>query len=100
MMDSSFLFHILGGFIVGGSWIAFVTWLGDVRGSRIGGLVAGVPSTAAFGFLFIGWNQSAGAAVQSTTDFPLVFSFTGVFLLTYSLLARKGVWRAISLSIG
>ncbi len=98
-MVGSLLVHSLGGFLVGGGWVAFVTWLSDIRGSNMGGLVAGLPSTAAFGFLFIGWNQSAEAAVQATTDFPLIFSFTGVFLLAFSLLASRGVWRAILLSL-
>jgi uncharacterized membrane protein (GlpM family) len=89
MSESSFLLHVIGAFVIGGGWVAFVTWFGEVYGSSYGGLIAGLPSTSAFSFLFIGWNQSAQIAAEATTQFPLIFSFTGVFLLSYSLLAKR-----------
>ncbi|MGD0331209.1 MAG: hypothetical protein ABSB40_12340 [Nitrososphaeria archaeon] len=99
MLEYAFLIRILGAFVVGGGWVAFVARLGDVLGSNRGGMVAGLPSTAAFGFLFIGWNQSAGVAAEATTEFPLIFSFTGVFLLSYAILATYGFWKALVLSL-
>ena len=99
MFQEALLLHASGAFMLGGGWVAFATWMGDARGSTLGGLVAGLPSTVAFGFLFIGWNQSADVAAQAATDFPLLFSLTGVFLLSYATLAPKGFWRAIGGSL-
>jgi hypothetical protein len=97
--EGSLLLHALSAFVVGGGWVALVTWLGEVRGSSLGGLIAGLPSTAPLGFLFIGWNQSALIAADATTDFPLIFSMIGVFLLSYAILAKGGFWKAFVLSL-
>jgi hypothetical protein len=96
VIDGAFLLHLTGAFVIGGSWVAFVTWLSELHGSGFGGFIAGLPSTAAFGFLFIGWNQSAVVAANATTQFPFIFSFIGVFLLSYAILAlRTGFWKAL-----
>jgi hypothetical protein len=95
VVDNIFLLHLVSAFSIGGSWVAFVTWLSEVRGSSFGGFIAGLPSTAAFSFLFIGWNGSAETAASATTQFPLIFSFIGIFLLCYAILARRGFWRAL-----
>lgn len=101
MLVNSLLLHLLLGFVVGGSWIALITWLGELRGSRFGGFIAGLPSTVAVSFLFIGWNQSAEAAVEATTTFPLFYSFAGIFLLSFAALAGRWerFWRSIFVSL-
>jgi len=93
--------HLFLGFVVGGSWIAIIAWFGERRGSRLGGFVAGLPSTVALGFLFIGWNQSAVIAVKATTTFPFFYSFAGVFLLSFAAIAGKwqSFWHALIISI-
>ena len=99
MSGEALLLHTSGAFVLGGGWVAFATWMGDARGSALGGLIAGLPSTVAFGFLFIGWNQSAAVAAQAATEFPLLFSLTGVFLLSYATLAPRGFWKAMGGSL-
>ena len=89
MSENILLFHLLLGFVIGGAWIASITFFAELRGSNFGGFVAGLPSTVAFGFLFIGWNQSAEIAVEATTRFPLFYSFAGVFLLCYAVFTRR-----------
>src|SRR5580658_8356917 len=65
-----------------------ITW-GTIRyGARLGGLLAGFPSTVAFSLAFIGWTQSTQAAVEATTALPLALSFTATFPLVYAYLAR------------
>jgi len=101
-LDENALFlHLFLGYVVGGTWIALIAWFGELRGSRLGGFVAGLPSTVALGFLFIGWNQSAAIAVEATTTFPLFYSFAGVFLLSFAAIAGKlqNFWRALIISI-
>lgn len=57
-------------------------------GAKLGGLLAGFPSTVAFSLAFIGWTQSTQAAVEATTALPLALSFTAAFPLVYAYLAR------------
>lgn len=64
--------------------------MAERTGSAIGGLVGGLPSISVFSFFFIGLNQSAALAAQATTDFPLILSFSGIFVLAYAIFSRKG----------
>jgi len=95
------ILHLSLGFIVGGSWVALIAWFGELRGSKIGGFIAGLPSTVAVGFLFIGWNQSAAVAVEATTTFPLFYCSAGIFLLCFSALAERwqSFWRTLVASL-
>ncbi len=67
----------------------------DRFGSKIGGFIGGLPSTAVVSFFFIGLVQSPQIASQATTVFPLVYGFTGIFLIIYAILARRGFTIAL-----
>jgi len=82
--------HLALAFAVGGIWVTLVTRIAEKFGSSVGGVLGGMPSTSALSFFFIGLNQSAPAAVQTTTVFPLAVSFTIFFLLMFALFARRG----------
>jgi hypothetical protein len=56
---------------------------------NLGVFIAGIPSTAAFSFFFIGWAVSVKTAVGATTDFPIFVSFSSAFLLFYAYLAQR-----------
>ena len=101
MLISASILHLSLGFVVGGSWIALIAWFGEIHGSRVGGFIAGLPSTVAVSFLFIGWNQSAAIAVEATISFPLFYCFAGIFLLSFAVLAGKwqDFWRTLIFSI-
>ncbi len=95
MVSDFFLIRLALAFAVGGGWATFVTWVADAVDTDMGVVLVGLPSTAAFAFLFIGWAQSPEAAAEATTVFPLVFSFTGAFLLFYAFLAKYGFGRGL-----
>lgn len=99
MISDSLLLHLALAFAIGSVWVALVTVTAERAGSTLGGIVGGLPSTSAFSFLFIGINQSSGAAVQATTVFPLAFSFTCAFLLFYEFFAKKGFGIGLSISL-
>ena len=78
-------------FVVGGLWIAGVSVIAERYGSKLGGFIGGIPSTAMLAMLFIGWTGGPGQVFQATTIFPLAFSINSAFFMIYVLLARKGV---------
>lgn len=98
MLFNAFLLHLVLAFVVGSVWVFLVTTVSE-RSIEKGGILAGLPSTSAFSFLFIGINQSSAAAVQATTVFPLVFSFTCVFLLLYFVFTKHGFIFGLSISL-
>jgi hypothetical protein len=99
VIDSWDLLHFILAFIVGSLWVVVATVASEKKGSVKGGILAGIPSTAALSFLFIGWAQSPTAAVQATNVFPLVFSITCAFPVLYAFFAQKGFAVGISVSL-
>jgi uncharacterized membrane protein (GlpM family) len=84
-MDAPFWYKLGLSFIVGGAWVTLSTLAAERFGSKIGGLIGGLPSTALVGLLFIGLTQSPSAAIQATTIIPLSQGLNGVFILVYLL---------------
>jgi hypothetical protein len=88
LVNDALLLHLILSFLVGGSFVNVALFLME-RYENFGVFVAGIPSTAAFSFFFIGWVVSIPTAVDATTDFPIFVSLSGAFLLCYAYLARN-----------
>lgn len=73
MAEGVFLVQLAISFIVGSFWVLLTTFLADRFGSKIGGFIGGLPSTAAVSFFFIGLTQSTEIAALATTVFPLSY---------------------------
>jgi hypothetical protein len=95
-MDSIFLLKLTLSFIIGGTWVILATIIADKFGTKIGGLITGLPSTLLFGLLFIAWTQTPDAAVQATTFAPIVGGINSLFLVIFVSLGRKGIWKALA----
>lgn len=89
-MNESFYFLLALSFLVGSIWVTLTSIMAERFGSKIGGLIGGLPSTAIVSFFFIGLTQSPQTASQATDVFPLAYSITGLFLVFYAVLSRKG----------
>lgn len=94
-MDSLFLFKLSLSFLIGALWVISATVLADKLGSKIGGLISGLPSTVMFGLFFLGWTQNTTFAVQSTTIMPIVSGLSCLYLVCYVYLVRKNLWLAV-----
>ena len=95
-----FLLRLLLSFLIGGTWVTIITEGTLKYGPRVGGLLAGFPSTVAFSLAFIGLTQTTNAAVEATTALPLALSFTATFPVVYASLAgRHGFGLALSASL-
>lgn len=90
-----FWLHLILAFIVGSIWVTLTTVAAERFGSKAGGFIGGLPSTAVVSFFFIGLSQTPTVASQSTTVFPLAYGFTGLFLVFYAMLVRKGFLVAL-----
>jgi uncharacterized membrane protein (GlpM family) len=99
MISMTFFLHLILAFVVGSIWVTIITIIAEKKGSTLGGILGGLPSTSAFSFFFIGINQSSAAAVQATTVFPLAFGITSTFLFFYAFFAKKSFRRGIIISI-
>jgi hypothetical protein len=94
-MPDLFWLHLALAFIVGSIWVTLTTIAAERFGSKVGGLIGGLPSTAVDSFFFIGLSQTPVVSSQATTVFPLAYGITGLFLVLYATLATKWFWIAL-----
>ena len=94
-----FLLHLALAFAVGGLWVTVITIIAEKRGSVLGGILGGLPSTSAFSFFFIAISQSSSVAVEATTVFPLAFGITTAFLFLFAYFAKKRFEKGILISM-
>ena len=95
-MEPSFWYKLGLSFVVGSVWVTLSTAAAERYGSKIGGLIGGLPSTAAVSLLFIGLTQTPRAASEATTVMPLTQGLNGLFIITYLFFARRGLPLALS----
>jgi hypothetical protein len=94
-MDSIFVLKLILSFIVGSIWITMSTLFAERYGTKIGGLVAGLPSTILISLFFIAWTQSVRIAVDATTIVPVIGGINCLFIVTYIVLLRVNFWVAL-----
>jgi uncharacterized membrane protein (GlpM family) len=87
-------------FFVGGSWVILSTVIAERAGTKLGGVIAGLPSSSLMAFLFIGWTQSPQAAAQATTLAPLTVGVVALFNVVYALLYQRGFILALVGALG
>ena len=94
-MEASFWFKLALSFIVGSLWVTLTTLCAERFGSKVGGLIGGLPSTVVIALLFIGFTQSPQVAAQATTIMPFAQGLKGLFVLTFMLLIQRGLWAGL-----
>ena len=94
-MDHTFLLKLLLSFIIGGIWITFATIIAERFGSKLGGVIAGIPSTIIISLFFIGWTQSPIIASKATTVVPIIMGIDALFVVVYALLRNRQFYIAL-----
>jgi hypothetical protein len=95
-MDASFWLKFGLGFLVGGIWITISSVAAERFGSKVGGLIGGLPSTIVVTLLFIGLTQTAERAAESAIIVPLVMGVNGIFVTVFISLSRRGLAPALT----
>ncbi|MCX6258159.1 MAG: DUF3147 family protein [Bacteroidia bacterium] len=100
MITKIFLLQLVLTFLIGSCWIYFTVLAGLRFGSKTGGFIGGLPSTALLSFFFIGFTQSPEIASTATTVFPLAMAISILFLIVYVSIVPAGFLKAILTSLG
>jgi len=94
-MNDIFVIKLGLSFFVGSAWVTGATLIADRYGTKLGGLIAGLPSTVLLSLFFIGWTQSPSIAVEATTIVPIIAAVNALFLVVYISLVRMSFWLAL-----
>jgi hypothetical protein len=97
-MNDLFIFKLVLSFLIGGAWVSVATHLADKHGTKIGGIITGLPSTALIALFFIGWTQTPIVAVEATTIIPAIGAVNALFLVVYISLVRTNFFLALGSS--
>ncbi len=95
-MEDLFYFKLFLAFIVGSTMVTLATVAAERLGSRIGGLIGGIPSAVAISLFFIGYTETPRVASEATSTIPLTMGLNGLFLVVYVSLAGWGAWIAMA----
>jgi len=94
-----FYLQLLLTFAAGSAWIYVTVYASTHFGSKTGGFIGGLPSTALLSFFFIGYTQSPEIASGATTVFPLAMGVTGLFLVIFCWAVRWGFFAGLTAGI-
>ena len=94
-MVDVFIQKLILSFIVGSVWITLTTILAERYGTKIGGVIAGLPSTILIALFFIGWTQSPSVAVAATSIVPIVGGINCLFIVAYIYLVKINFWLSL-----
>ncbi len=96
-----FALKVAASFLVGGAYVALVTYVSEHINPRAGGVLAGLPSTALIGLIFIALTQNDDAAVRAGVAIPAGFGFTTLLVAVYvSLRKSHGIAGAMIKAVG
>src|SRR3989338_3465963 len=90
-----FILKLVLSFFVGGGYVVFSTIMAEKFGSKIGGFIAGLPSTVAFSLFFIAWSQGSEVAVAAAPVVPAMVGASILFVLVYIHLLRNNIFLAL-----
>ncbi len=95
-MSSLFLQQLIMSVVVAGVWITLATTVSEKLGSKVGGMIANLPSTILVSLFFIGLTQNPEFAAEAAITVPLGMFFSTIFLYVFISLAPKGLFIALS----
>ncbi|MBN2251513.1 MAG: DUF3147 family protein [Candidatus Altiarchaeota archaeon] len=109
-MDPVYPTKLFLAFMTGGFFVTITLYAAEKYGPKLGGVIAGLPSTTATGLFFIGFTQTAQEAGAAATIIPAAAAgslvYVAVYVMScgrfgykYALAAATLAWFAISLPL-
>ena len=96
---NGFLTKVILSFVTAGLWIGAATTAAERLGSKIGGLIAMLPSTIVVSFIFIAWTQGLAFTVEAARVVPVGMAIDVMFLLVFVMGLKKNLPCALACSL-
>ncbi|HBY74112.1 MAG TPA: hypothetical protein DEG44_05515 [Candidatus Kerfeldbacteria bacterium] len=87
-MSRLLILQLATSFIVGGAFIALLSFLAERASEKTAGMIISLPSTAAISLFFIGWTTSPQTIAEIVKLTPLTAAITIVFAAAYLYLSK------------
>ncbi|MBU0577147.1 DUF3147 family protein [Patescibacteria group bacterium] len=98
-MDNLFLIQLISSFLVGGSLIAFLSFIAEKASEKVAGIIITLPSTIVISFFFIGWTLSPEKIAEIAPIVPIVGGATMIFATTYLYLSKIKLKKPYSIAL-
>ncbi|MEK6982738.1 MAG: DUF3147 family protein [Candidatus Micrarchaeota archaeon] len=98
-MNYTFFFKVFLSFLVAGIWITVITRLSESKGTKLGGILAGMPSNLVISMIFVAWTQNTMIASESASIVPLAMIIDSIFLFVFVLACKRYKESAFVISI-
>ena len=98
-MDRLFIVQLITSFVVGGSFIAFMSFIAEKASERIAGMIISLPATIAISFFFIGWALSPQKVAEIAPVLPVMEGVVMLFAVTYLYLSKIKLKKLASITL-
>ncbi len=98
-MDQLFLIKVFLSFLLAGTWISLATVFAEKFGSKIGGLIANLPSNILISYLFIALTSTPEFVAEVSVSLPIGMAIDSVFLFVMVLTLRYGLVKSVIFSL-
>jgi hypothetical protein len=87
-MDNLFILQLVISFLVGGGFIAFLSFIAEKSSEKVAGMIVSLPSTMVISFFFIGWALSPEAVANIAPLIPMISGIVMIFTVVYLYLSK------------
>jgi len=98
-MNDLFIYRVLLSFFLAGGWIGAATLIAEKLGSRVGGLIANLPSNILISLLFIALTQDIVFVKKTIPGIPVGMLIDTIFLAVFIIILRYGLVLSILASL-
>lgn len=96
---SDFVWQVVLSFFVGGLYIGALLWISEHFGSRLGGIISGIPSTVLVSLIFIAIISGDGAAQQAALVIPAMIAVALIFVYVFTRLFQRRIAAALLIAV-
>lgn len=87
-MSKLLILQLLTSFLVGGGFIAFLSFAAERASEKVAGIIISLPSTIAISLFFMGWALSPQKVAQVAPVLPLSIGIIMIFACIYTYLSK------------
>jgi hypothetical protein len=94
-----FTLRVVLSFFIGGMYAATLIWISEKYGSKVGGILTGIPTTVFIGLTFIALTAGDAASHKAALIIPAMVGVSLVLVYSFTQLIKFGIEVALTVAI-